>query len=85
MFSDKEVTYLASQRLARIATISTSMQPDVSPVGFQFDGERFIVSGHNVERTRKYRSWREMQRWRGLCDFKMWLSTIPSGLYQYRT
>lgn len=56
MFSDKEIAYLNSQRLARIATVSSSAQPDVSPVGFQFDGERFIISGQNVERTLKYKN-----------------------------
>ena len=56
MFSDKEIAYLNSQRLARIATVSSSAQPDVSPVVFQFDGERFIISGQNVERTQKYKN-----------------------------
>ena len=56
MFSEKEVAYLASQRLARLATVSSSTQPDVSPVGFEFDGKRFIISGHNVKRTTKYRN-----------------------------
>lgn len=48
MFSEKEIEYLKSQRLARIATAATmtssleekeeSIQPDVVPVGFDFDG-----------------------------------------------
>jgi pyridoxamine 5'-phosphate oxidase family protein len=37
MFSDKEIAYLQSQRLARIATVSKERQPDVAPVGFDFD------------------------------------------------
>ena len=56
MFSDNELAYLASQRLARIATVSSAMQPDVSPVGFQFDGERFIVSGLKLKSTLKYKN-----------------------------
>ena len=56
MFSEKEVAYLISQRLARIATVSSSMHPDVSPVGFEFDGKRFIIFGENLERTLKYRN-----------------------------
>jgi len=44
MFSQKERDYLKSQRLARIATAEPSIregpvQPDVVPVGFDFDGE----------------------------------------------
>jgi pyridoxamine 5'-phosphate oxidase family protein len=41
----KEIEYLKSQRLARIATAAfptheeRSVQPDVVPVGFDFDGE----------------------------------------------
>ena len=42
-FSQKEKDYLGLQRLARIATASSrgegSIQPDVVPVGFDFDGE----------------------------------------------
>jgi hypothetical protein len=33
MFSDKEIDYLKSQKLARIATVSKGLQPDVAPVG----------------------------------------------------
>jgi pyridoxamine 5'-phosphate oxidase family protein len=46
IFSHKEVEYLKSQRLASIATASVSskeedrsIQPDVVPVGFDFDGD----------------------------------------------
>ena len=44
-FSDEEVAYLRSQRLARIATVSPDGQPDVVPVGYQFDGTHFYVGG----------------------------------------
>lgn len=57
MFSEKEVKYLKSQRLARISTVSPEdLQPDVSPVGFDFDGEYFYVSGFNLPKTRKYKN-----------------------------
>jgi pyridoxamine 5'-phosphate oxidase family protein len=45
IFSQTEIQYLKSQRIARIATVSVSsedtksMQPDVVPVGYDFDGE----------------------------------------------
>ena len=56
MFSDAEVAYLKSQRLARIATVSAEMQPDVAPVGFEFDGEHFYVSGYNMRTTLKFKN-----------------------------
>jgi len=63
IFSQKEVEYIKSQRLARIATAApsvasskeekqgeeyTSIQPDVVPVGFDFDGDYFYVGGMNI-------------------------------------
>jgi pyridoxamine 5'-phosphate oxidase family protein len=62
MFSEKEAEYLRSQRLARIATASSSsskdgaIQPDVAPVGFDFDGEYFYVGGMNLVHSTKYRN-----------------------------
>ena len=38
MFSEKEIDYLKSQKLARIATVSADGEPDVAQVGFTFDG-----------------------------------------------
>lgn len=48
--------YLNSQRLARIATAAPptsseeagSVQPDVVPVGYDFDGDCFYVGGMNL-------------------------------------
>jgi pyridoxamine 5'-phosphate oxidase family protein len=57
MFSKKEVKYLKSQRIARISTVSPKdLQPDVSPVGFDCDGEYFYVGGINLSKTRKYKN-----------------------------
>ncbi len=56
MFTEKEIAYLKSQPLARIATVSLDAQPDVAPVGFEFDGRYFYVGGHHFTRTRKYRN-----------------------------
>jgi pyridoxamine 5'-phosphate oxidase family protein len=55
-FSEKEVAYIKSQRLARIATVSKKSQPDVAPVSFEFDGELFYVGGVNNLATMKYRN-----------------------------
>jgi pyridoxamine 5'-phosphate oxidase family protein len=59
IFSQKETEYLGSQRIARIATASLRegiIQPDVVPVGFDFDGEYFYVSGMNLLKSTKYKN-----------------------------
>jgi pyridoxamine 5'-phosphate oxidase family protein len=61
MFSQKEKDYLKSQRLARIATAAASIQqgpvqPDVVPVGFDFDGQFLYVGGMNLLKSTKYRN-----------------------------
>jgi pyridoxamine 5'-phosphate oxidase family protein len=53
-FTDEEITYLRSQRLARVATVSSGGQPDVVPVGFEFDGTHLYVGGMEPEKTRKF-------------------------------
>jgi pyridoxamine 5'-phosphate oxidase family protein len=55
-FSDEEVAYLRSQRLARLATVDPAGQPDVVPVGFEFDGAHLYVGGLAPARTRKFRN-----------------------------
>lgn len=58
-FSAPEIEYLKSQRLARIATVSTKGQPEVVPVAFEFDDKYFYVGSHSQDiflRTRKYKS-----------------------------
>ena len=44
-FSDEEVAYLRSHRLARLATVASDGQPDVVPVGVEFDGTHLYVGG----------------------------------------
>ncbi len=53
-FTEDEVAYLASQPLARIATVGDDDQPDVVPVGVEFDGTYLWVGGRAPERTRKF-------------------------------
>ena len=55
-FTEEEIAYLRTQRLARIATVSADGQPDVMPVGYQFDGQYFYVGGMNPVKTRKFRN-----------------------------
>ena len=45
MFSEKEINYIKSQRLARIDNVSNEQRPDVAPVGFEFDGQHFFIGG----------------------------------------
>jgi pyridoxamine 5'-phosphate oxidase family protein len=61
-FTDEEIAYLRTQRLARIATVAADGQPDVMPVGYQFDGEYFYVGGMNPVKTRKFRNVRAGHR-----------------------
>ncbi len=58
MFTEREVAYLNSQPLARLATVSPDGQPDAAPVGSEFDGQHFYIGGHNPTNTRKYRNLR---------------------------
>jgi len=53
-FTEDEVAYLKSQPLARLATVDADGQPDVVPVGFEFDGIYLYVGGRAPERTRKF-------------------------------
>src|ERR1700704_6373736 len=52
-FTEEEAAYLRSQPLARIATVGPDWQPDVAPVGFEYDGTYLYVGGRAPERTRK--------------------------------
>src|SRR2546427_9465886 len=56
MFSEKEIGYLQSQRIARIATVSADGEPDVAPVGFTFAESCFLVGGIDLRRTLKYKN-----------------------------
>ena len=53
-FTDDEVAYMRSQPLARLATVGTDGQPDVVPVGFEFDGSYIYIGGRDPARTRKF-------------------------------
>ena len=64
IFSQSEIEYLLTQRIARIATASAAtsddgskfVQPDVVPVGFDYDGGYFYVSGTNIIKSKKYKN-----------------------------
>ncbi|TQF74852.1 PPOX class F420-dependent oxidoreductase [Rhodococcus spelaei] len=53
-FTDEEIAYLRSQPLARIATTDPDGQPDVVPVGFEFDGTYINIGGIAPAKTRRH-------------------------------
>ena len=55
-FTDEEIAYLRSQRLARFATVAPSMQRDVVAVGYELDDVNFYLTGMNLVLTRKARN-----------------------------
>jgi pyridoxamine 5'-phosphate oxidase family protein len=54
MFSEPEIEYIKSQHLARVATVSDQLQPDVAPVVYEFDGKHFYIGGKQQTKTNKY-------------------------------
>jgi pyridoxamine 5'-phosphate oxidase family protein len=57
VFSAAEISYLQSQRLARIATAGPDGQPHVVPLSFRYNPETdtIDVGGHDFARRKKYR------------------------------
>jgi pyridoxamine 5'-phosphate oxidase family protein len=57
VFTDKELDYLASQRLGRIATVGTDGQPHVVPTSFRYNAEHdaIDVGGLWMSQTKKLR------------------------------
>ena len=57
MFSPVEANCLKSQFLARLATVDNKGQPDVVPVGFEFDDKYFWIGSHSQDiffQTKRY-------------------------------
>jgi pyridoxamine 5'-phosphate oxidase family protein len=57
VFSDKELDYLAGQRLGRIATVGPDGQPHVVPTSFRYNPEHdaIDVGGMRMSQTKKVR------------------------------
>ena len=57
IFTPTEISYLQSQRLGRIATVSPNGQPHVVPVGFRYnpDQDTIDVGGHHFSQGKKFR------------------------------
>jgi pyridoxamine 5'-phosphate oxidase family protein len=56
-FTEKEIAYLQSQRLGRMATINEKGDLHVVPVGFRYNPEydTIDIGGHNFASSKKYR------------------------------
>lgn len=56
-FTEKELEYLAGQRLGRIATVGADGQPHVVPTGFRYSPEHdaIDVGGLRMSQTKKVR------------------------------
>jgi pyridoxamine 5'-phosphate oxidase family protein len=63
-FSDKEIEYLAGQRLGRIATVGPDGQPHVVPTSFRYNAEHdaIDVGGLRMSQTKKLRDVRRTGR-----------------------
>ena len=59
--TNAEITYLQSQRMARIATVGSNGQPHVVPVAFRYnpETETIDIGGHDGFAKRK--KWRDVQ------------------------
>jgi pyridoxamine 5'-phosphate oxidase family protein len=55
VFTDAELEYLGTQRLARLATASRAGEPDVSAVGFGVEGDAIVSGGMDITKTVRYR------------------------------
>lgn len=54
-FTDAEIGYLSDHHVARLASASPAGQPDVSPVGFELDGDDIVSGGLDLTKTIRYR------------------------------
>ena len=64
VFTDKELEYLAGQRLGRIATVGPDGQPHVVPTSFRYnpDHDAIEVGGLRMSQTKKVRDVRRTGR-----------------------
>ena len=64
VFTDKELDYLAGQRLGRIATVGADGQPHVVPTSFRYnpDHDAIEVGGLRMSQTKKVRDVRRTGR-----------------------
>ena len=58
VFTDKEIEYLQSQRLGRLATINPTGKPQNAPVGFKYNAEldTIDIGGRYMSKSKKFRN-----------------------------
>jgi pyridoxamine 5'-phosphate oxidase family protein len=57
VFTEKELAYLRSQPLGRLATVSPDGQPDNAAVGYTVEGDgSIVIGGMDIARSRKGRN-----------------------------
>jgi pyridoxamine 5'-phosphate oxidase family protein len=58
VFTEKEIEYLKSQRLGRLATINPQGKPQIAPVGFHFDPDLDVIDigGRFMSKSKKFRN-----------------------------
>src|SRR5260370_25974343 len=58
VFTDKELAYLQSQRLGRLATVRAGGVPQIAPVGFRYNADLDVIDivGRYMSRTKKFRN-----------------------------
>ncbi len=56
VFTEKELEYLSSQRLGRLATVDEAGNPHVVPVGFRYNSrtDTIDIGGHHIAQSRKW-------------------------------
>ncbi len=57
-FTPKEIEYLSTQRLGRLATVNPDGKPQIAPVGFRYNPELDVIEigGRAVSKTKKFRN-----------------------------
>src|SRR5258708_34752944 len=58
IFTEKEIEYLLSQRLGRLATVRADGTPQIAPVGFRYNAELEVIDigGRYLSQSKKFRN-----------------------------
>jgi len=58
VFTEKELEYLRSQRLGRLATVAPNGKPQNAPVGYRYNAEldTIDIGGRAMSQSKKYRN-----------------------------
>jgi pyridoxamine 5'-phosphate oxidase family protein len=58
VFTPKEIEYLQSQRLGRLATVNSEGKPQIAPVGFRYNPEldTIDIGGRSMSNSKKFRN-----------------------------